>query len=109
VEQRRFDPLLKGPTLPIGESQPTENQALIEAGKSGEKHRNQNLVSGLFSESEFATPELPADLAKIAVAWRAVQGLIQAQTFDPARDASLYVIDIRPHSGLLMDVMALKE
>jgi hypothetical protein len=40
---------------------------------------------------------------------RAVQELIQAQTFDPARDASLYVIDIRPHSGLLMDVMALKE
>ena len=70
--------MLKGPTLPIGESQPTENQALIEAGKSGEKHRNQNLVSGLFSESEFATPELPADLAKIAVAWSSLPAHIKA-------------------------------
>jgi hypothetical protein len=41
---RRFDPLLKGLTSPVGESQPTENQTLTETGKSAGAPENQNLV-----------------------------------------------------------------
>ena len=62
--QRRFDPLLKAPTLPIGESQPTEDKALTSTGKSGDKSENPNLVSGLFSKSE-----IDPDLRTVIEQW----------------------------------------
>jgi hypothetical protein len=62
--QRRFDPLLKSPTLPIGESQSTEDKALTPTGKSGDKSENPNLVSGLFFDSHF-----DADLKLIIERW----------------------------------------
>ena len=53
-----------GQTLPIGESQPTENEALTPTGKSGDKSENPNLVSGLFSKSE-----IDADLRTVIERW----------------------------------------
>ena len=49
--------------------QGVDNTALTETGKSGDKSENQNLVSGLFFESEIHTPELPTDLGKVVAAW----------------------------------------
>jgi hypothetical protein len=51
--------MLKGPALPIGDSQPTEDKVLTPTGESGDKSENPNLVSGLFFESEI-DPELKA-------------------------------------------------
>lgn len=56
--------MLKSPTLPIGESQSTEDKALTPTGKSGDKSENPNLVSGLFFDSHF-----DADLKLIIAAW----------------------------------------
>ena len=56
--------MLKGSALPIGESQPTEDKALTETGKSGDKSENPNLVSGLFFDSHF-----DADLKLIIERW----------------------------------------
>ena len=50
--------------MPIGESQPTENEALTPTGKSGDKSENPNLVSGLFFESHF-----DADLKTVIERW----------------------------------------
>jgi len=44
--------MTKGPTLPVGESQPTEKQALTETGKSAGTPENPNLAEILFSKSE---------------------------------------------------------
>jgi hypothetical protein len=56
--------LPKGPTLPIGESQPTKDKELTPTGKSGDKSENQNLAEILFSKSE-----IDADLRTVVERW----------------------------------------
>ena len=65
--------MLKNPTLSAGESQPTEDKALTETGKSSDKSENPNLVSGLFSKSDF-----DADLKLVIEAWPSLPEHIKA-------------------------------
>jgi len=65
--------LLKSPTLPIGESQSTEDKALTPTGESGDKSENPNLVSGLFSKSE-----IEPDFLQLIEAWPSLPEHIKA-------------------------------
>jgi len=70
--------LLKKQTSPIGQSQPTKYQSLTETTKSASALEKQNLVSGLFFESEIDTSELSPDLIEIVSVWPDLPGYIRA-------------------------------
>ncbi len=73
IKHRIHSPKVAG-SNPAGRiSQPTEDKALTETGKSGDKSENQELVSGLFSEIN-SDP----DFRQLIEAWPELPGHIKA-------------------------------